>query len=462
MAADRLTADYQSLQVAPQPFSAFGRLLIFALGGYLFFNRAFAWIHIPGIPLFLGEVVLAVGLVEALQIHPFGLPEWVVRRSAALKVLLLFMALGAARLLLDLSDFGILAVRDSAIWYYGLYAILVASALYVDESLFPRMLGWYRRAIPWFLVWAPLAVIIGRLFSGQAPAVPDSNTSVVAFKSGDIAVHAALAVAFLWLFERPVTAGERRRQYLLGTLGLVGILVAGTQNRGGLVSAAVILGVSLLLSAAKERMLFSWLATLLLLAAVAVVFDIRVDLGRRELSVEQISQNVESIMDPEAATSGNLAGTVQWRLEAWALVIDDALLGPYAVTGRGFGPNLAFVYGLGGDPEATEGLRNPHNSHLNVLARMGAVGFGLWLLVWGVWLAAVGRRVTDRDGRRNPLAAWLLAGVLGMLVNAIFDPTLEGPQVAVWLWTLVGLGASSRVTALREREAAELSAGRPA
>ena len=30
-------------------------------------------------------------------------------------------------------------------------------------------------------------------------------------------------------------------------------------------------------------------------------------------------------------------------------------------------------------------------------------------------------------------------GVTAILVNAYFDPTLESPQVAILLWTLVGL-----------------------
>ena len=29
-----------------------------------------------------------------------------------------------------------------------------------------------------------------------------------------------------------------------------------------------------------------------------------------------------------------------------------------------------------------------------------------------------------------------------ILVNAIFDPTLEGPQVAWWLWGILGLGVA--------------------
>ena len=33
-----------------------------------------------------------------------------------------------------------------------------------------------------------------------------------------------------------------------------------------------------------------------------------------------------------------------------------------------------------------------------------------------------------------------LVGVTAILINAYFDPTLESPPVALWLWTMFGLG----------------------
>ena len=33
-----------------------------------------------------------------------------------------------------------------------------------------------------------------------------------------------------------------------------------------------------------------------------------------------------------------------------------------------------------------------------------------------------------------------VVGAVAILVNAYFDPTLESPQVAIWLWTIVGIG----------------------
>jgi hypothetical protein len=40
------------------------------------------------------------------------------------------------------------------------------------------------------------------------------------------------------------------------------------------------------------------------------------------------------------------------------------------------------------------------------------------------------------------LAVWLLVSALMMLINAVFDPTVEGPQVGFWLWLMFGIGAA--------------------
>ena len=44
------------------------------------------------------------------------------------------------------------------------------------------------------------------------------------------------------------------------------------------------------------------------------------------------------------------------------------------------------------------------------------------------------------------MVIWLLASVPGFLIGAYFDPSLEGPHVAIWFFTVVGLGvAATRV-----------------
>ena len=96
------------------PFKWFMILLVPLLGGYLFFGRPFAYLHIPGTPVFIGEIVLVVGLIEAVPY--IKAIRVVVRQHLPLQLLLAFMAVGALRMLWDLPEYGLDAVRDSAPW----------------------------------------------------------------------------------------------------------------------------------------------------------------------------------------------------------------------------------------------------------------------------------------------------------------------------------------------------------
>ena len=52
----------------PRYFIWFTPALGLLLAGYLFFSKTFAYVHLPGTPVFIGEVVMFIGLVEAVRI----------------------------------------------------------------------------------------------------------------------------------------------------------------------------------------------------------------------------------------------------------------------------------------------------------------------------------------------------------------------------------------------------------
>jgi O-antigen ligase len=112
------------------------------------------------------------------------------------------------------------------------------------------------------------------------------------------------------------------------------------------------------------------------------------------------------------------------------------------LTGLGFGVNIAKRVGLQGQGPVK--LRSPHNSHLDIYARMGAIGIAIWVAFWSLWSWALlaARSKFRALGRRLEmgLAEMCVVAVVMILVNGYFDPTLESPPVAVWLWTIVGIG----------------------
>ena len=58
------------------------------------------------------------------------------------------------------------------------------------------------------------------------------------------------------------------------------------------------------------------------------------------------------------------------------------------------------------------------------------------------------------EDQKAAFLAWCMIGALAMLINGIFDPSLEGPQAAVWLWCIVGMGAAIAIdgTTVRWRQ----------
>ena len=170
--------------------------------------------------------------------------------------------------------------------------------------------------------------------------------------------------------------------------------------------------------------------------------DVNFQLDRRELSVRQVIENVQSISE-EATSGSRFDTTTQWRLNLWGDVLEDVLRQDRVFAGLGFGENLASRYEV--IPVVSVPLRNPHNSHLSVIARMGMVGAFFWAAMFGTWFFQLGkaRRLYLELGeeRRANLSTWVMLAVGAILLNAFFDPTIEGPQVGVWIWTLFGMGA---------------------
>ncbi|MCC7260798.1 MAG: O-antigen ligase domain-containing protein, partial [Alphaproteobacteria bacterium] len=119
--------------------------------------------------------------------------------------------------------------------------------------------------------------------------------------------------------------------------------------------------------------------------------------------------------------------------------------GEYFLTGKGFGINLADDDGFQVRDDAS--LLSPHNVHLTVLARTGVPGFALWV---ALQLAYAGSLIVAlfharSCGHREWQALFLLLFTywLAMLVNASFDPYLEGPMGGIWFWSVMGVGLAA-------------------
>lgn len=444
--------------------------LAFLLAGYMLMGRGFA--HLGAPPLYLGEIVLGIGLLATAYVGV----RWRLRlaRSWIAVLLLLFMVLGLVRTVPYVEMYGINALRDAALWGYGLFALFIF--VLADRTWLVGTKRLYGAMVPIFAVWLPIASIIFSSYQNLIPLAP-GGLPVLFFKNQDMAVHAVGAIAFLVLATNVVTDVTQFALQTVVALPLAwGVYLTGSISRGAM--ASVVAGLAVLGVLARRTP--NWAPVLLAGFAVALTVTTSGWLGGdvipgptpspvvsaspgtpppsgeptpsprptpqpspvagRDVSPTQWWENITSVI--LKSSDPNLEGTKQFRLAWWTKIIGYTVFGQYFWEGKGFGINLADDDGF--QPTADGSLRAPHNSHFTVLARMGVPGFVLWVLLQGafgiqlLWSIVAHRRVGDAIAAA--IGGWILVYWTAMLVDTSFDPYLEGPQGGIWFWTLFGLG----------------------
>jgi O-antigen ligase len=428
----------RTLRMGQRALNAFAILLPPVLAAYAFFDRGFAYVHVPGTPIFAGEVVMLAGFATLL----FG-TSYVRRgfqRSTVAKVLLVFTAWGLLRTIPYIESNGIDAVRDAALWYYALIAIPVCAAILAVPDVLKRWTDTYTRFIPWLLIYSPIALFLDKAAGrGFGPLIPGTQISIFDHKGANVSVQVAIALAFLWLVPG---AGGKYRVHLTAIATIV-LLVGATQGRSGFVAAAFALALVAWFSHGRGRLAFAMAGTMLLIVVAAWGLNVQIEGEQgRSVSVEQLAANLGSVVGSNSADApGYLDANVQFRDKLWSATLRKVRTDGKMATGLGFGLNIAKTVGFEGGDDVQ--LRSPHNSHLDVYARMGLIGIALWVALWSLLGAALvkARSKFRAVGRRFEagLTEVCMVAVVAILVNAYFDPTLESPPVAVWLWTIVGI-----------------------
>ena len=232
------------------------------LAGYMFLGRGFA--HLGMRPIFVGEVVLVLGLIATtfaivrLRLRPVP--------SRIVWLLLAFMVLGVARTVPYLGVNGVDALRDAVLWGYAVFALMIY--VLADRTLLLTTMRAYGWVVPIFALWLPISWNIFVLeYQNIDVNKLGSFTPLVFFKSGDMAVHAVGSIAFLVL---GTTAIATTRGFVLRTivaLPLVWTLfLTGTSSRGAMLAWAAGLGV-VALFARRSR---TWIPVLVATAVLVV------------------------------------------------------------------------------------------------------------------------------------------------------------------------------------------------
>lgn len=405
---------------------------------YACFGRTFAYLGVA--PVFPGEVTLVLGLGALLLTR-----AWYGRIHCPTTVILLCLMLwGALRTLPYISSYGINALRDGAIWGYGLFALIVAGIVAAHPQRLVRLVQAYGTFCMIFIPFAALFTVVGIVFPQFALVIPIGQGSeglVLALRHGEISVHLTAVLIFIFL-------GLRRppgKAFILTTV-LV-LLVLLTRGRATFVTVALGFGIYLLLGKVGQGFLrYLGLMVVFGIAGLAIDMNIASHGADREIAVDQFFRNVASIFSNQG--DSGLIGTKLWRLNWWNTIIGYTFGGEYFLFGKGFGINLATSDGF--QVLDNEALRSPHSIHFTWLGRGGVPGLMLWLAALLSWSVMILRRLALARSRRQEiwqrLFIFLFVCLAAFLANASFDVYLEGPQGGIWFWCLFGFGiAASRI-----------------
>ena len=353
--------------------------------------------------------------------------------------LLLLQVWGLYRTLPYLSTYGAEALRDAVIWGYGVFAVLVFGAILARPGRLAALLHWYKKFALIFVLCIPFIWFTARVYPRPViPHWPSSTVALVHPKAGDLMVHSAGILAF-WVAG---LGGIISPAWVL--LLTFSVVLVGTFDRAGLLSFLAVFAVCFVLRS-RDRSLWRMLAMGICGLVLFAVSNVRVHMpGRdRDVSFDQLVANLTSTVS--ASNSVDLDGTKQWRLEWWRDILKYTLDGKYFWEGKGFGINLADDDGY--QVEEDSSLRDPHNGHLNMLARAGVIGFILWVLVQLSWacslLAGYIRSLREGDPRWTNVFLFLLAYWMAFMINTAFDVFLEGPMGGIWFWTVYGVGLAA-------------------
>lgn len=421
--------------------------VLFVMAGYILLNRNFAELHVTvgGLPFYVGELLLVVGLPWAITHWPRHLTR---THTVFFAMLGLWLAYATARLLSSDLSSGLNAIRDFAIAYYAVFAIIG----YAVWPMMPRKV-WIAFFALVFIALIPVAAVtalqgpFGLPIPGEDPVAPTK-----ADRADVMAVGLLAAATFFLLALR--TARFTLARLILSSAALT--LLLPLEVRAATIGAVAVLGIF----AVQHR----W-RTLLSLIGLPVVAFALISLAGVQFRGRSSDGSPEALIGRQFSTFSILAGgqavdaaasgdywtqdtavdTVAWRLAWWNALSNDVgstLQG--ALFGVGFGSDLTGPLGLPVDNSVSRPLRSPHNFLLTLFARTGLVGLALWVGFVLAWLhpmlAAIRSAAHDGNQRDADWLLWFLAYPVALLIAALFGVVLEGPFGAMPFYLLLGMG----------------------
>lgn len=411
-------------------------LILWILGFYLLFNSGFMLARIPpveggGVPI--GEVLLFFVL---LTIH---YPSTLHRLGSTMLLLpfVLWWIFGTGRAIVAIPEHGMWALRDATHVIESLF-LLVGFAFAVRPEMLDRFFKWLPGVL-WLAFVYALGYPFQKTLQGYSPKLLAGAGYMAAlfFTYTNISILIYMLAAYLLLFKEK--KGVNDKIIYLFVVALVGANIFISQGRTLYLQILALYGLFMVFRRellGKSAVLF-FLLFLFLLAVPFFDIEITGRLGQ-QVSLEFILNHILAIGGIENEGVMGAAGGVHQRLGWWMKLFyewTDSATNFLFGLGYGF-PLIDFSIGVP--------VREPHNSYISIIARLGLVGISLFvwmhILLLRVWRRAYREctRLKWREGQNRLLL--LMVFFILIWVLCIGEDGLEKPFNAIpyyFFWGIV-------------------------
>ncbi len=409
-------------------------LVMVAVGGYMLLNYGFEnlALHVGGFPIIISYGLMFGSLALAVWGRQHLLPKAL--KEPAMVCVLALLGLTFFHLLVDLPTYGIWAARDSSMCVDGLFMLLgLLWAMKANSTSF-------------FTKWLMAVFVLNMLYGLTRPWAEKlwtwSPTSGVFLSvpilghyngTGDILLSGALFCICVggYVIRRP-----RWMMLLLAMAQFIGVAIF--QVRRMYVAIVIILILLVLLGEAKK-----FAKLFVLLPSVVVLILLATSVGGLEISGRIGVVNLDFFKEHIRSMSG-AEGTPGSSVESRFAMAEEAFQHflAHPVFGEGFGRPLITEM----DENNAEGnnavTRVPHNSSLTYLARLGVIGFSIWIAFHCClikrFIYALRQRRRGADKQVSGLVLWFFLFYVLFMIGSLVEAAFEFPSGAVPFYFFMG------------------------
>jgi O-antigen ligase len=385
-------------------------LLLWYILGVTAYTKDFAYLKVPGIPLYVTDYVLGFLVIRYFvwpKVRWYSLRSWPMLSAAAL---LCVGTLAAVRGFLG-GQSPLVVLRDFGMVVYILFLPIGILVFRTWESV--------RRLL---LIFCIGSAMVSLFAFGYWLSNPGERRYVM----NPLLLSGAFMASFAGLQNRIL---DRKLGWMLTAVNSFGLLLAN--SRAEFVAVIGACGVMFLLGPSVQRSTMISRIKLLLKVVCVGMLLITVFMQTRagaKLADKAASQFLSGVLNPTEDP------TAEFRFLAWAEAANRFLQHP--IIGEGYGVPFTFE-NFDTDPR-------PHNTYLTFLYKTGMVGFLVLttvLVVFFLKSLAVVRRSRDTQG--SVFLYIIGLSLLAVSASGLFALLFESPFISAPYWILVAAGYRS-------------------